>query len=815
MMRKHVVYISILFVAIIIAYIPFVFAPDGIKQTDSITFGVYANAVVKYNLLNYGQIGLWDNVLGLGQPLIGHLNAIFYPLNFITLLISNQIIAYKIVILMHLLLAGVAVYFLMVFFGCRKYLSLLGGVFYCINFPTESIVNLGLTNEIINLYLLPLIILFIWIALFKGKKHYAIFSGVLLAFHVLAITLYVVYFSGIVLLFIFIFYLIKSLSSKRNFIRSIKSSITVGVTILAVGIGLSAIKLLPILHYSALAMRQDLPLYGPGNPLSPSWEALTIHDTIKHIFYFLIPSGQQFLSKYLLINFLFFVLILVSFFSKSKKVYFFIFLTVVSMWAALGNRYGLDLYSLFYYFFPGFKTIEHQNRFYIIANLTLPMIAVFGANTIVDLLKKNAIKIIFIFFLLAVSLLSCISFVYLQLYRVYYRDEVLAIKSQKTEDFNRDLNKLSKTKEIFHIESLYNEYTNRFRQVFSYTAYLNKFRLTNQYLRDFSLTYEYAPLSRVVMTYKNGLVENKSIERLYVNNFVDKKYKFLSLMNTKYVLMDKLENDYPNKYIIPVLSHYDGMLYKMNSYMSYVKEIKDPILLVGNNDLNDFDSFKARYIFLNTNLDISNYSIFTSTKKFLDDYNLPELNNFKELILADPKIKNKRYVNQLLKNYLLKGGKVLSLDFKKHFYADIRYRSMSIVTKKPAEYLTSEQTGKINVFLRSISSDNTSESTIATKKNTPEDFIFSVDTKKETNAFRIADTFYPGWNVFIDGKKSNVFMADGILKGIIVKGSGRHIVELKFQPTDFYFGAIISILTLVLIFPSFKFLKRISSNNVS
>ena len=50
---------------------------------------------------------------------------------------------------------------------------------------------------------------------------------------------------------------------------------------------------------------------------------------------------------------------------------------------------------------------------------------------------------------------------------------------------------------------------------------------------------------------------------------------------------------------------------------------------------------------------------------------------------------------------------------------------------------------------------------------------------------------YPGWNVFVDGEKGQIENVDRLFLGTYLL-PGKHEVEFRFQPIDFYVGAIIT-----------------------
>jgi hypothetical protein len=60
----------------------------------------------------------------------------------------------------------------------------------------------------------------------------------------------------------------------------------------------------------------------------------------------------------------------------------------------------------------------------------------------------------------------------------------------------------------------------------------------------------------------------------------------------------------------------------------------------------------------------------------------------------------------------------------------------------------------------------------------------------------LADTWYPGWKVQVDGRPAPLYRADHMLRATEVP-AGAHIVEFRFAPATFYAGALISGATLI------------------
>jgi hypothetical protein len=60
----------------------------------------------------------------------------------------------------------------------------------------------------------------------------------------------------------------------------------------------------------------------------------------------------------------------------------------------------------------------------------------------------------------------------------------------------------------------------------------------------------------------------------------------------------------------------------------------------------------------------------------------------------------------------------------------------------------------------------------------------------------LADSFYPGWKVFVDGEERQILRANYFFRGVFLS-PGVHQVVFRYEPASFYYGALISLLTLV------------------
>jgi len=75
----------------------------------------------------------------------------------------------------------------------------------------------------------------------------------------------------------------------------------------------------------------------------------------------------------------------------------------------------------------------------------------------------------------------------------------------------------------------------------------------------------------------------------------------------------------------------------------------------------------------------------------------------------------------------------------------------------------------------------------------------SANVSVSEDAFiNMSQCYYPGWNVYIDGKQSKLYKVNSLIQGVEIP-KGTHKVEFKYQPKSMYIGMIISSATIIII----------------
>lgn len=66
---------------------------------------------------------------------------------------------------------------------------------------------------------------------------------------------------------------------------------------------------------------------------------------------------------------------------------------------------------------------------------------------------------------------------------------------------------------------------------------------------------------------------------------------------------------------------------------------------------------------------------------------------------------------------------------------------------------------------------------------------------KGSGVLVLADAFYPGWRVYVDGKKEKILRANFFFRGVSLS-AGEHLVDFRYEPVSFTIGLTVSLVTL-------------------
>jgi uncharacterized membrane protein YfhO len=77
--------------------------------------------------------------------------------------------------------------------------------------------------------------------------------------------------------------------------------------------------------------------------------------------------------------------------------------------------------------------------------------------------------------------------------------------------------------------------------------------------------------------------------------------------------------------------------------------------------------------------------------------------------------------------------------------------------------------------------------------------LVEVEVTTETAGLLVlGEVYYPGWNAQVDGTPARIYRTDGLVRGVSIS-RGTHRVLLRYQPASVRWGAILTILTFILV----------------
>lgn len=92
-----------------------------------------------------------------------------------------------------------------------------------------------------------------------------------------------------------------------------------------------------------------------------------------------------------------------------------------------------------------------------------------------------------------------------------------------------------------------------------------------------------------------------------------------------------------------------------------------------------------------------------------------------------------------------------------------------------------------------------------------------IHTNSDTASLLVlTDTFYPGWQAYVDGKETKIYRADGLVRAIFVP-QGEHQIVFSYLPKSFVVGVVISSVTTIFLIGVFYYVgnknKKTNANN--
>lgn len=341
---------------------------ENIHHINDVTF---ISQNLKESLLEYGELHLWTPYYYSGRPLYAQPEYYFLDFNFLYILIFRNIfIAMNLATLTYFFLSGIGMYFLFLTFKDNRKGAFIAAVLYMFNGYMHSFVINGNLNVLAGYSLIPFAFMFFVKALqSKNFTRNSIISGVFIALQIFAGGTLLIPYEMVLFAIYSMFYLLgKNLSGKLLKIAS------VGILVILVSFGVSAIKLLPGIEFMSLSNRGSGISYQEylGHPIQ-------LNNIIHIVVTNLVSNGVS-----ASIGIVGFILLIFSLYNYKKRyVIFSLALLIFSILMALKGPIA-DLF----FKFPFFSQLRHIERALFLTAFASSILAGAGVTIFLEKIKK-------------------------------------------------------------------------------------------------------------------------------------------------------------------------------------------------------------------------------------------------------------------------------------------------------------------------------------------------------------------------------------------------------------------------------------------
>ncbi len=701
-----------------------------------------------------GEFPHWITYYYAGMPFYANAQNQFFKLfTLVSLVTPGSFEAnIKIEVILMMLIASISMYFLMLELKVKPRFALLGVIVFMFNpFPLRRIVY-GAGDEFINAYIWIPLIFFLTLKFVRSRNYkegalYSIFAGVALAlqFHggYPAIFVYTAFLLSCFLLV----YLILNLFS----VKLIKKVVFCGLIMGVVFFGLGAIKLLPLLEFSKVSSLSASRTFEDAK--GSYFEISGVRDVAKPVMFLVTKKTEAESYDKIAIGIIPFIFLLFSL-SKFRNKYVISSFILIIVLFLVGS--GSWLFYVLWKFFPGFNRQHHIGRILTMIILPASILVSIGAQSFFEKVSKKVrmnkwvLNIIYAAMIIVI-LVNLNFFNGRQHYGITSKFDLDDVVKQ-----NELFQFFSSDKDIFRVHNV--DDTSIGGRAVLFAAMLKQ---------------------EIIMGAFNVWIPE------YLNEYVwgysrFAPYKFLGMLNTKYVYSDEELEDpelefvkefgecEPCTEVLGKEESNDGpYLYLNKMYLPRADMADEAILVIGNYD----EAKKTMYaLMMNNNFNPAS-TVIVMKEGLVNDYDIDFLKRFKAVVLVTGSIDQNS--GNILEEYKESGGVLLP---------DVIEGENSVTEEDIGAVLVSKKDYK----------DAEKVDIIEYSQNKRE-------IKVEEGFLVLSEKFFmfDDWKVRLDGESREILRANGINSAVYIDKAGELVLE--YESRSFRNGLMVSIITLMVV----------------
>jgi len=715
------------------------------------------------------RIPLWNPYIHCGSPHLAELQtSVFYPLSVIYLLFSYPH-AFNYFIVLHVFLAGLFTYLLMREWRYSGGAALLSAIIFMLSGYVISVINL--LASLASVIWLPLVILFYERALKKDWAKNSIITGIFMALMFLGgepAVLYATFF--ILLLFVFPTYAVEQVPPRRW-------GWSLGLAFMVFA-GLASFQILPFLEFIKHTSRGMMGFNEASMWSLPPYALLDLfvpYLSESDYMYKDYWTRQSWLMVYYMgIATFIFAFISLKFDSTRRRRA--IFCILASGLLLSFGRYT-PVYYFLYKFLPGFSLSRYPVKFFFMVSFSMAVLAGMGLDYYKANVKSNAILARF---LKGVLFFACISTFFYLIIDLKFSEAVNLLYGKLAPFF------IDKKDQLYQLvyAAMFN-----IKRAIGYFIILSVFLFLGRHKKiRLSMIIPVLILISTVDIYTGN-------KRLYLNMDV-RKYlepgetvEFLKKDNGLFRMFDSPSALSQNMFV-PEKDYFEG-----------VRALKDRMVSNRGVSFKIYDAYGYGSLYNRRHEDI--VSIITKSR-------LPDKTNLLDLLNVKYVISPKEFQAD---GYLLaKKGKKANIYENKNVMPRAFLADKAVVIKDEKKILERMKSKDFKPNREVILEEDLPFTSYELRVTSYKSVVISkyepgyVEIEAETGVPRflvLSDTYYPGWKVYVDGKKDKIYRADYILRAVYLR-PGKHIVKFTYDPFSFKIGAIITLVTIfVLVYAMF------------
>ena len=743
-----------------------------------------------FNTLAKGIMPLWNPYIYGGTPFVGGLqSAIFYPLNLIYLIFPIHV-AINYSIILHVFLSGVFTYLYLRFVKLnpqsaipnqqlqRDRLSrsscLVSSIIFMFCAPQIFHVYPGHLPNLCTMIWLPLILLFSELFIRNRNFLYAFFGGVAVAFNILAGHPQYFFYTAIAVVVYFIIRIIQEFREHRNweYVGYHASGVFIIYTI---GVLLAAIQLLPAFEMIKHSTRQALSYEWVGQFSFAPENFITLFipeffgDSLKTPYW-----GRYYLwemSLYVgIIPLMLFAL--ASFYNRNKFTKTFLIMALITMILALGKF--TPFFKVLYSVVPGFNMFRGNSKFIFIIAFSLSVLSGIGAECLQNNIftKKKISTFLYITggIVAAISLFLLIFFLFGAGYGTWHGiinkiyllgDRYATLPSLKDPGF------LSATFAIATKSAV------KFIILMILSLLVIGLWINGRLRRWIIIPITLALIFGDLWFFGNQYMVTFDSRQC----FWDKE--MLSILKSN-----------PAAYRITTVGHFElnqGMAHDISNIGGYdanvIKEYSEFI------NLSDGKPIEEPRIVMEVG-QISKLTNLLNLKYILLPVNARIEHPNIKLVFNNSKYALFDNTQALPRTFIVHEAKTLQ-------GRDAIFKELASAEFNPLKCVILEEPSKLT---RNISSENYPQEPNPTIIEYSPNRVTIKTTLQDDGYLVLGDTFYPGWNAYMDGRKSKILKTNYVMRSVFLE-KGEHIVKFVYEPKSFTIGMIITLASVVILIP--------------